>query len=1838
MYARNVDTGKWFKQTDSLRKDVYDNLRQDLDRVRLYSKCLSGATYLPIKSFNNIYDTLDIEKIGYYINEPLSNVDLPQFNVGLPLNSSIQNEFYNKYLTENAFTIKNLFTPTKLIKDQIKNYFYVDVATVAAIDDLSRVNPNFIIDGVKLVEGNLVLVKNQGLEVNVPATTDPEDYFTNVNPVAKYTFVSNNVSTITYFYNDNTNGIYRYTENKLVKTTDLDTYEDVYRYSIVVGMGDINREKQFHLARLKNGYYPVSSEGDNIFFEENKNWILRNRVDYNNIFDLNYYDILNHGTQSFYDELSSITYSIVERTIAIGEFGIIINNQDKLNPSATYSISNIINNKFKVNLRSIDQVTKYYWICGDEGTLLRVNKSDYSIRRVILDETVNFMSVSFFDDLNGMVVGKFNTIYYTRDGGINWTKLVIPEFEGYSYNKVVFYSLTKAYIGGESGVFLELTAATNNWQSYKRKISRIIDSQDEFILVDDINDMAKTNWVTLSGSYSTLALSSSFADSLQFSWKVISGMRLKITIDSKYFGNPVFDNSNFYVAISIGFATIYTNPKVIDTTPTTPFADYDFYQFGSNKKTELIINLPSSAINPLTGNLNSATYSLRANMFFNYDDSTNSVSQSFVRKTFNENVVVTKNADLLLISGNNDAVVLYDINNEIYDKSNFIYLTSTQSVSDVKTIGRKPNGRDVFIGGDKIYKFDISQFLDFGTISNFSNGSYSTVVDYHVNKLYLTDQNVYLAGNNSLLRFDGYNSSNYPLLDPTFDGKLRSKLLFLDYDVASKLNFFDDSGQYRLANSVSFPTASFVATFSIDSFANEYNWLDYYKDSEKTFRYYSSFSDNNKVEFSTTFSFASSNTFTFSSSEISINLNDILPFAPNINIATSSRFILGSSPINTGITTNFRILMYKYLIIFKNIRASVGDVLRMTSPVIDVELVVNRILNVTPNNSTRYQLFYCYSDFNDNIIRNIRNLTSIITVTNLNRYTSYSNLISNFENHPASIGYRLVEDGNNIKVEQRFNNKTSYYNMQSTVILGTYSQDMKYEESFLNFGYSPTYNILDYLNKIDPVYFNTNSVFSIMPRYYGVPGNSGGTFTQSNVFIDLLEGQQSGTYSYYRYGTNKVMFGSDFRFHWESLLIHTFIDLEIGLSGSGTFLNERMLIVDKYFDSVENGYVIEFHKKIQTPNQSFVDVDYFNFISRNSLGQISADLQLLNNIQRTRTTKSLISPDNFSGLENELMYKFPTDSYFKVLASDFRIRKLLSAIIYTDYKSEIAMGVLNLDEEKKYKFINSVRAINYGGFANDKLQLQMTGEHDLKVGDLIRIEFDGGTGSSQFLNQQYFGLHTVLSQISAPGFGYIITSLDYGSFTNVIQDSGVITILRRDPFFNYIPVDLIELGVDERVKRAIEIRPENIQLTLSTWNLIDVDLNRYRYQFVDGLSLDEVSNFFPWFLEAEVTNAIIGRDDNGLVWYSGDWLCGRWFGGTWYSGRWVSGDWYAGLWSSYNSVYKAIRVDVDKSYSSESSSKWFGGRWFDGTWDNGTWYNGRRYAGDWNNGVWFNGIWNDGNWKRGTFKGGVWVLGKWESGVFNTDAKPSYWLDGEFKSGDFENGIWYNGQFGNIDNVPARFGTKSSNSRNSVWHGGKWISGEFHSIMNKDSDNNNLVSEIHKYSIWRTGVWLKGDFWGGIAYNIDFRSGTWHGGILEEIQVTGVDKVYPANSSNNAIILNGDFRFNIGDEIWILDDERGYAYSPIGNNDSPKKYRINKVEELDNKKTRVYLNYNLSSLGISQSIGAVDYFDVETGLRVVSYFKNSRWESGIWTNGIFEDGQFDSGIWFNGIFAGTWGN
>jgi hypothetical protein len=1805
MWTLNTDTGKWSNQTDNLSYDVYTNLKQDLQSLRLFSKCLSGSTYLPINKLTDIYDVLNYEKVGFWSTTPPTSG--PTIMPTVVDNNTISDEFYNKYLKENAFTLKNLFTPNKLINDQLTNYVYVDVATTTALTSVTSVQVGLMIDDILLKEGHRVLVKDQRTEVTIPSLTDPNIYFGSTN----YHLLDTFGTEATYYYFNNQNGIYKYTNNKLVKESDLDTYDGAYRYSVAVKLGSTNRDTQFHLIRGTDGYYPQA--GSNMEFQPKHNWVLRNRVDYHNIYDNSYYDILHHESQTYVVSIPGtvsttyMTYSIPARTVAVGDFGVIINNQDKLNVGSTFSVSLIIDNKYKSNIRSIAEVDGFYWCCGDSGTLLKVSKIDFSIKPYELNETSQLTSISFFNGLYGMVVGKYNTIYYTFDGGDSWKKLTFPEFDIYSYNKVVQYSINQSYIGGETGLFIEMNYSTSGWIAYKRKITKQLTTYDQYDLVDDINDMSPLSWTTIpTYNYTQDSTSVDFANSLKYTSKIIDGNNLlQISVNSPYFGNTTFSSSSFFIGFRITDVTtstyVYTSPNFGVVLPTLPtYNTWDIWQYGVVSSN---LTFTQSLPIDIYGVLENSSYLVEANIIYNWDGLFGTVSigyeQPFDPTSWNLNSVKSRQ---LIIVTNQDNIITYDIDNVISPISNqFVYLTFSQSHSDIQTV--TTNKYDVYICGDKLYKFNFTEFTNIGnTATNIASGTSSLVSDLYVNKLYSTINNLYLAGNYGLLDKWDY-STSFDKIDPDFDSRIQSKLLFLDYDIASKLNFFDNDGQYVLPSVATFSYG--LTSLSVSHLPNEKNWLDYYKDSEKTFRYYSSIDDSDSIQFSSNFvkvSPSQYSSWTFSSSNLTISHVDIAPYAPNINSSTASRFISGSvglstvDPIPTGLK---RVYAYKYLVMFvmsNSCDVSEGDVLNFSSNIINCNLVVNRV-NISSIPSPipfgytgQKKIIYCYSDFNQNIINGLN--SGVTTVTNLNRFSSYTDLITNFNNHRIGIGYKLTDDGL-VSLSARFNNKTAYYNMQSLVN----TSSMVYSDHFLKFGYSPTYNILDYLYNIDPI-FISSKVLTILPQYYSL---SGGSLTDDTVWIDT------------GISTNKIYFGINLKNKWESLLINTFVDINCD-----SYSTERLLIINKSYDTKYGAYYIDLHKKVNTGNTS---VASFDIISRNTLGQISDDLQLLNNIQRTSTVRTIQYAHTITNLENELKSKFFTDSYMKALVSDYDVRNKLSAIIYIDSDNQLAMNVIHVEKE----FVYDITSISDDGLGNTLLNLSSI--HELKVADGIVIS---GTNS-------FSGYTTIISN---PGLNQVVVSKPYSSTSYGL---GQITFIKKDPFFNFQPIDLFNYGSDQEITRSVEVKPENFELTTTGYQITGLDLTNYKMQFVDGLSLTEVNNNYPWLLEAEISNAIIGRDSNGPIWYSGTWLCGRWFGGTWISGKWVSGDWYSGTWSAFNNTYNIISVKVDTSYVDDTVSKWYNGRWFDGTWKGGTWYNGRRYAGDWQRGNWYNGIWNDGHWINGSFGGGIWVRGTWDAGTFNCVSKPSYWLDGSFKSGDFENGMWYNGQFGNMNNLLSRFGTKSTNTRNSTWQGGKWLNGEFHSYLNTDDNDNPTVSDIHKFSIWKTGTWYSGSWYGGIAYNIDFKSGTWYGGILEEIQVVGVGSILPAVSSSNSIFVNGDFMFNIGDEVWVIDDYNNGAFSPLGNNDNPMMYRVNKIVEYPStdpvypNQTQLYLNYNLSSLGVSSPYSGLTYSNLDMHLRLVSHFKEAKWYGGIWTNGIFDGGTFYSGIWYNGVFNGTWG-
>jgi len=1940
MWKKNTDTGKWVQEVDSLTKDNFDFYKQEYKSVKLYSKCLSGSTYLTINDFNNLYPELT-KQISGTTSIFFATSSLPVRGPRLILNSQTQDQFYNKYLKENGFTLKNLYTPEKVLEDQGVNFKYVDFATTQSIK--FEDNTNLIIDGYPMKSGQRLLVKDQ---VTVAKFTlndaNIDNYFKNTVTVSNY-YPLNDEGQSNFYYYNNENGVYLYNGVKLTKESDLSTYNGAYKFSVYVRDGLLNRGKEYHLERTNIGYYPV--DGYPVEFIERKNWVLRHRIDYNNIYDLNFYDVTYHGTQTVFSDLEQSNYYIPQRAISVGEFGAIMNTQDKATQNGTYSYSNLIRNKFKVTLNSIVTCTKNYWICGNEGTLLKVDKITFDIEKMKLNEDLDLMSVSFYGDRYGWAVGKFNTIYYTRDFGINWIKLKIDAFEKYSHNRVVHLDENRVYVGGEAGSFIEFTWIDGIWSAYDRVVSKQINEYDEFILSEDITDMSNTKWINIRPFTFSRNRDIVFPDTFVFNHEITTvdqpgnyRVFFNTSVNSSYFSGTNFTNSYLFIGFSVsntsGFQ--FKNPGVDvainDIAYNTPNLNFGIWNKGQNANNNdappNVTVANRTTFNPfqrlgrggnnatfslpldINGNIIDDVYTLDVNMRWSYNHITNatgSLSSTWSRYQFR-----TINGDLIFMSTNNKGLICYDINNSLSTYTNkFIYLSFTQTSADVKTVERIKGSQDVFVGADKLYKFKITDIVN-NLVPNINESliTISQSESIYVNKLRSFRSeggnnwlgptfSLLLVGNNGLNRY--LNTTNGPSqptfsnpLDPTFNSRFRSRFLILDYDVASKVNFFTDDGTYRLPATASFDRSLFTvsnATLNMGSTTGQVSWIDYSRDSQKTFQYLSGFSDINSVYYSTTFSYrfgssdyiVSGNLIGISQSSFQTTSAGRATIAPHLASPTASKIIANARTLPTSNwTTNFQLILnedlgavvkrYVSLGPFNVESSDVGDVIQIKSDVVDAKFVVNRIAYynggalVTTKpvsvSGTLFEILFFYSTFNSAITSELTSPTANVSIRNLNKYNSSEDFISKVNDHPIGEVYNFTFSGKNVVVTPLFNEKSSYYNLQAYFRAGTTSTTMQYESTFLDFGYTPIYNLYSYLNRIDPIAFTGSKTFSAMGTFSVTGTNVAGQvgWTRDRAFFSNAQVGQ-GTES------NLLKFGENLKFQWDSLLLNTFVDLT-AKGQSQDFTSNQLLIVDKFVEPARfintftpavtfitgTAYVIAFNQPLPQGPQL---VSRYDFRPRMGILQISNDLRLLDNIHKPIANKTVQAGFSFQDRQMKITNKFPTDSYLKILVNDYDIRQNISAILYTDQKYNLATNILNVSRENIINVDYQVQAGTNKLYArnptNGALQIRGGFTQSVKIGDMVYL----GRSFSAALNRRY-GWTTVQSYNNVLPGG-VILNVDLPA--SGLNDFGSkLTYYTTDPFFNYQPIDVFKSGTDLKVQRSVEIFPENTIQFGNTYSLVNVDLAKYKFEFLDGLSLEEVFNNHHWMLEAEVSNVKLGKNPNTntLIWYSGIWRCGRWFDATWISGMWLSGDWYGGTWNSLPVKNNKIFDDSLTNEQDPKFSRWYSGRWFDGTWSGGTWYGGRRYAGDWNSGLWYNGIWNDGNWNNGLFTGGIWIQGKWNAGKFNCDSKPAYWLDGVFNSGDFENGMWYNGQFGNDQSLPARFGTRSTNNRTSTWHGGRWINGDFHSQLNLDSVTKlPKVSKIHKYSIWRTGLWSNGNFYGGVAYNIDFRGGIWHGGILDEIQIIGIDKMKINTSAGevedtpptNKIYINGIFKFNPGDEIWIIDNKKGTTFSVLGSDEFPTVYRINQIEEdSENEITGLFLNYRSSLIDepLNATLGnaafvtySVQFNNIgDMGIRAVSKFTDARWRSGLWLNGYFKGGQFDGGIWYNGVFDGDWGN
>lgn len=2022
MWIFNTDTNMWVKQSDALNKDDYNNIKQDIAKTQLYSRTLSGSTYLHTSNTDNIYEPLTYKNSNSWYVDPASSIyntgGLPIY--GEPINRDSINQ-YGKYLIEEGFSLKNLFTPTKGIDEM--NTLSVNISTTESIDIANTKQ----VDGIKLQEGVLVLVKDQTTMVDLPFSTDPKSYFT-----GNYYLVSNNISDNTYYFYNSDNGIYQFINNSLTKVVS-GTYSDI-NLSIYVNIGNVNADKQFRLSRNLNGYFPIDDEPHE--FTSSHNYLVRHQVDYHNLFENSYYDIITHDSQSV--SIDGFTYTIPSRTIYIGEFGVILNFQNT-------STSQYVFNPFKSTLNCIVQTSDSYWMCGEEGTLLKMSKIDFSIAKIDLGEEFNTLNnISFLNDLRAIVVGKNNTIYYTYDGGYSWSKILFTQIDNFSYNKVIYYSIQKAFLAGDNGVFLELNYSDSiltKWSYNQINLAMNLTLTDYYDLIEDINDMYYMHFDNWGLSYSAgvdithgaginpsmeclfmvtnnnnimvyeinnfitehdvlyLSFNQKFGDITSVSNQkntnniIISGDNVisfnintfqflsttsNLIIGSTYsvlysgVNNKIYDYSGLNL-FSVGNTPIVTNYSyggntysTITSTPIIPkmlFMDYDMANklnyFDSNYDYRLpnsltfsglttsylkVLKLQSSQytwldyiidsykIYPVNSDTSTGNF-IKLNTQFTNGTSAYTFSNSVISTSFNDIKGMYPNVgsstmsrwarftptlpisfsysifmyrymsifklpfdfcspgDMLQLTSNNvvaNVMVNFGLTTSSVTGGIILTLSATTSspgshyhVNDIVQIDSGNNDALVKITG--ITGGNGATGGNILSINNIANGGSG----YHVGETFSINWG---GSTNALGTITGITGgSGAGIL--TYAPKISTPSTIyqgINYVVGQTFSVWGGivpaTGVVTAVSNIYFPTSptinsggsgwtagdtysiansgfighvttvtsagvvtgiSMVSTgpiyasslppnpFSVSGVGSglKFNYSGY------------SYATNVAASFSiTTFGAGYTTGVKLATSAgpgtgLEINVQSVsgtysgagsvasVSLTKPGTLYTSTTNAVTIATVGTGLQVDISASaiipatlpgeVFSYTLISPGINYTPGlyTTTGLTSSGSGFSVPVLTTTSITAS----YTYFYAFNDLNQAILNSIL-ANAVLTITNLNKFEDSSVLLSNFDFHPVSSGYDLAYDNINYTLTPLFNNSTAYKSLETSIITindpsSVNSYSIKYPIVFNQFGYTPNYNLLNYLSNINSS-FTASKKFYSMPEYSNLPCNGGGNFTDNNIYYD---DNLSSTFL-----KNKLVFGNNLKFEYDTFWLNTFVDISattVDISFITNTYNKTLLITKKYYDSDLGGWAIEFNDKIL----DVVDLDLIsiNIISRNTLEQISNDLGLFNNLNKPITTREFNSGAYFySFYDNFIKTQINTDSYTKILLSDGDIKKYLTSIIHVDSNNKLAVNIINVNKTEEIIINNSYNM-------SSKLALNTSDLQDIDGSIQAFITFNGGAGSSNDINPSYIGIKNItkLDEFN------ILVDTTYLNLTSV-TDIGNVKINIFDPFFNYKAIDLFDVGDDDMYKVPIKLNENNFQSNGFTNSLVNFKNNKNTFRLIDGLDINALAKQYHWILEAEISNAIIGLDTNGIVWYSGTWHSGRWFGGTWYSGTWLSGDWYAGNWYSYQITDKITSVIVGKNSVNNFNSIWENGRWLNGYWDAGTWMNGRRYAGIWNQGNWFNGIWNDGVWNDGIFSGGIWVQGTWNKGVFNSSNKPAYWIDGTFYSGDFQNGMWYNGNFGLSYSAVSKFGTLASNSRNAIWHGGVWSSGNFYSYENITSGTIS-ASSIHKYSIWKTGIFNQGDFYGGIVYNMEFNNGVWHGGITQDVQIIGVDPTI------NQLTLNGVFRYNIGDYINVLNNGSTGSYLNLGNDYNPGKYRIASVEfDLTNDWTKLIIDYSFASLSFDPPYNATQSSDIDTGLKLVSKFKNIAWKSGIWYNGIFDGGSFLGGIWYGGVFMnGQWG-
>lgn len=414
------------------------------------------------------------------------------------------------------------------------------------------------------------------------------------------------------------------------------------------------------------------------------------------------------------------------------------------------------------------------------------------------------------------------------------------------------------------------------------------------------------------------------------------------------------------------------------------------------------------------------------------------------------------------------------------------------------------------------------------------------------------------------------------------------------------------------------------------------------------------------------------------------------------------------------------------------------------------------------------------------------------------------------------------------------------------------------------------------------------------------------------------------------------------------------------------------------------------------------------------------------------------------------------------------------------------------------------------------------------------------------------------------------------------------------------------------------------------------------FTMIDGLTPDIVKRKYIWLLNAIVENAIIGQDDYGLVWYSGNWIAGEWEDGTWYSGIWYDGEWKNGNFYSYKFDIKQLLLRnkriLEKDNPIHSQFRF-------GIWRRGNFYNGYfgpvMYDGDdkttWDNYgnsgkvpikvITWPVRWESGDFYNGVFRNAAWMqpeIIKYKTSSTSTlsistgdktlkvDSNLSYQLDQYIiiKYDDM------NFMRGNITSYDIKTGDLSCNITSIIGDGtySKWTI-NLDNIASINYNTGSLKSNFHNgifyNSEWVNGTFLNGTFQGKTWYNGNFTGGDFVG------QPQGTDPNEPDYA--NTITNWWDGIFNQGNP----NIKSRFGSYPITGS-----------------------TYELSGTSVIWNDGIFINGEFHSGLNIISgvtsvsnNHNRTKWISGTWLNGMWYggthiNGNFNNGYWYEGFWSG----